>query len=169
MTQLLTADMILEFHRSGRRGAAYLAIENGDIVHLSIDHVLTDSPEAYTHVPSDTGTEIQILLTQDTLRAGDWFPDALDDDGNLRPEVAAEMADIINTDAGLTLAAAIEAAETASRLFESEARAYERAARNRAERVARVVALCGGNQSEAARRLGLDQSTVNKLVRKARG
>ncbi|MCX5598462.1 hypothetical protein OOK29_09955 [Streptomyces phaeochromogenes] len=41
--------------------------------------------------------------------------------------------------------------------------AYKRAAA-----VSSVVQACNENQSEAARRLGLDQSTVNKLVRKAR-
>lgn len=47
--------------------------------------------------------------------------------------------------------------------------AAETAGLRRAEAVARLVAACGGNQSEAARRLGIHQSRVNKLVAKVRG
>lgn len=55
---------------------------------------------------------------------------------------------------------AVKATKRAELLAQSSALA-------RAAAVAAVVEACGGNQSEAARRLGLDQSTVNKLNRKA--
>lgn len=68
--------------------------------------------------------------------------------------------------------AAIEAAVAAVRLATREANQAtddaEAKARVRAEAVANLVKLCGGNQSEAARRIGLDQSRVNRLVQKAR-
>jgi len=48
-------------------------------------------------------------------------------------------------------------------------KAAQDSAYKRAAAVSSVVQACGGNQSEAARRLGLDQSTVNKLVKKAAG
>ena len=41
-------------------------------------------------------------------------------------------------------------------------------AAERARRVAEVVAYAGGKQSAAAHLLGLDQSTVSKLVKKAK-
>jgi len=48
------------------------------------------------------------------------------------------------------------------------ARGAEAAHLRRARIVARIVELCGGNQSEAARRIGIDHSRVNRLVQKAR-
>lgn len=56
------------------------------------------------------------------------------------------------------------------RLLEAHtaARAAEAAALKRAQAVEALVQSLGGNQSEAARRLGLHQSTVNKLIQKAR-
>jgi len=44
----------------------------------------------------------------------------------------------------------------------------ETAGLRRAEAVAGLVAVCGGNQSEAARRLGIHQSRVNKPVARVR-
>jgi alkylation response protein AidB-like acyl-CoA dehydrogenase len=46
--------------------------------------------------------------------------------------------------------------------------AAESAGLRRAEAVAALVTVCDGNQSEAARRLGIHQSRVNKLVAKVR-
>lgn len=44
--------------------------------------------------------------------------------------------------------------------------AAETAALRRAQAINTLVQACGGNQSEAARRLGKDQSTINKLLRR---
>lgn len=165
MTALITADDILGFYAGRRHGNQYLALENGDIVHLGADDI-DGTPKAYAHVTTASDTEAQILLDVDTILEGNWFPDALDEDGNLRPEVATEMAKIINADAGLTVAAAVAEAVEAGKVAERDAQTAQASALARARSVMRVVELCGGNQSEAARRLGLDQSTVNKLIRK---
>ena len=61
--------------------------------------------------------------------------------------------------------AAIETAITAVHLATRDA---ETASLRRAQAVTRLVDLLDGNQSEAARRLGLHQTTVNKLVARAR-
>lgn len=61
--------------------------------------------------------------------------------------------------------AAIEAATAAVHLATRDA---ETASLRRARAVTRLVDLLDGNQSEAARRLGLHQTTVNKLVARAR-
>jgi predicted XRE-type DNA-binding protein len=56
---------------------------------------------------------------------------------------------------------AVEAVQEATKTAET-------AALRRAEAVAALVSACGGNQSEAGRRLGIHQSRVNKLVAKVR-
>jgi hypothetical protein len=168
MTALLTADDILAFYAGRRRGYQYLVLEDSNIAYLGADDIPGGTPDAYAHVTTAYDTEAQILLDVDTILDGGWFPDALDEDGNLRSEVAGEMADIINADAGLTVAAAVAEARKAATTAERDALAAQASAVNRARAVARVVDLCGGNQSEAARQLGIDQSTVNKLVKKAK-
>jgi len=168
MTALLAAEDILSFYGSRRRGAQYLAIENGDFVYLDTGDIAEGYPESYKYVTTHQGTQAQILLGQDTIADGDWFPDALDEDGSLRPEVAGEMADIINADAGLAIQVAVEAAQELGNVAERDAQAAQASAMARARGVVEVVRLCGGNQSEAARRLGVDQSRVNQLVKKAR-
>jgi predicted XRE-type DNA-binding protein len=160
----LTATDILDFYRSRN---TYLAIENGDYIHLGDDDIADGSPLSYSYVTTGQGAEAYVLLARDTIVEGDWFPDALDDDSNLRPEVAAEMADIINADAGFTLTMAVERAQEVATVAEQTARDAQAAALARAAAVARVVSLCGGNQSEAARRLGIDQSRVSRLAAKA--
>lgn len=62
----------------------------------------------------------------------------------------------------------IERVGEATEAWRRDEQAAQDSAYRRAAAVSSVVQACGGNQSEAARRLGLDQSTVNKLVRKAR-
>ena len=168
MTALITATDILDFYATRRRGHQYLALENGNTVYLDADDIDSGTPDAYAHITTTNDTEAQILLDVDTILDGGWFPDALDEDDNLRPEVAAEMADIINADAGLTVAAAVAEAREAATAAERDALAAQASAANRARAVARVVKLCGGNQYEAARQLGIDQSTVNKLIKKAK-
>lgn len=66
---------------------------------------------------------------------------------------------------GLNEAYRMLLAEADVKLATAEA---ETAALRRAQAVARLVEACDGNQSEAARRLGLHQTTVNKLVLRAR-
>jgi hypothetical protein len=161
--EALTATDILGFYANRRN--EYLAIENGEYVHLGADDILDGDPVSYNYVTTHQGAEAQILLSRDTISEGDWFP--LDEDGALSPETAAEMADIINDDAGITLTTAVERAHELAQLAEHAAAEAQLSAVARACGVARVVSLCGGNQSEAARRLGIDQSTVNKLVKKA--
>jgi propanediol dehydratase small subunit len=161
----LTADDILDFHASRKRGAQYLAIENGEFAYLDDSHIASGTPLSYNYVTTHQDTEAQILLTQDTILEGDWFP--LDDDGRLTPETAAEMADSINDDARITLAMAVERAHELAVVAEEDAAKAQASALARAAGVARVVSLCGGNQREAARRLGIDQSRVSRLVAKA--
>lgn len=166
---LLTAQTISAFYiATDQVCAKYLALVDGNITYLTDDLIADGTPEAYSYVTTASDTEAQILLDVDTILDGNWFPDALDEDGNLRPEVAAEMADIINADAGLDVAAAVAEAAEAAQTAEREAQAAQASALTRARSVLRVVELCGGNQSEAARQLGIDQSTVNKLVQKAK-
>jgi hypothetical protein len=59
--------------------------------------------------------------------------------------------------------ACYEAADSAR--LEAEA-AADAARAARVQALAAVIEACNGNQSEAGRRIGLDQSTVNKLVRR---
>ncbi|MEU3656460.1 hypothetical protein AB0E67_27365 [Streptomyces sp. NPDC032161] len=120
---------------------------------------------AYEFLTTDDDDEVQILLERSTVEDGEWFPDALNNDGDLIPAVADEMADIINSD-GILPSRALKAIHAGEDWKKADKAAQESAAR-RAAAVAEVVAYCGGNQSKAGRVLGLDQSTVNKLVKKA--
>lgn len=166
--RLLTADDILSFYVSRRRGAQYLAVENGEYVYLDDDLIADGTPRSYNPVTTINGTEARILLRQETITDGDRFPDALDDDGTLKPTVAAEMAEIVNQDAGLVLDLVVERARKAAERADAAAKVAADAATARARAVTQVVSMCGGNQSEAARLLGIDQSRVNRLVAKAR-
>jgi hypothetical protein len=159
----LAATDILDFYAD--RSARYLAIENGSYAHLDADDIADGSPLSYSYVTTGRGTEAYILLDRDTISEGDWFP--LDEDGTLSPQTAAEMADIISADAGFALTMAVERAQEMATVAEQTAREAQAAAFARAAAVARVVSLCGGNQSEAARRLGIDQSRVSRLAAKA--
>jgi hypothetical protein len=73
------------------------------------------------------------------------------------------------TDSEMAIDLAIEYVRHLTESAALDAEIAQASAMVRAEGVARTVDLCDGNQSKAARRLGLDQSTVNRLVRKARG
>ncbi|MBT2511518.1 hypothetical protein J7I98_38150 [Streptomyces sp. ISL-98] len=119
---------------------------------------------AYDFVTTDDGSQVQVLLERATVVDGEWFPDALED-GALIPAVADEMAAIITND-GILPSRARKAID-ASAAWRKAVEEADSLAMQRALAVAEVVAYAGGNQSEAGRRLGLDQSTVNKLVKKA--
>lgn len=118
---------------------------------------------AYDFIETDDG-EAQILLEARAIAEGEWFPDALNDDGTLDISVADEMAAIITND-GILPSRALKAADAGTAWAESE-RTTNELAKARALAVAEVAAYAG-SQTAAARILGLDQSTVNKLVRKA--
>lgn len=66
------------------------------------------------------------------------------------------------------IAAAVAMTQALTEAAERDAQTAQASALARARSVAYVVELCDGNQSEAARHLGLDHSTVNKLVQKAK-
>jgi hypothetical protein len=121
--------------------------------------------DSYMYVATQDG-DVQILLERSTIDEGEWFPDALNDDGDLDPAVAQEMADVINSD-GIIPGRASKAIHITEGWRKAD-EAANRLAAKRAAAVAEVVAYCGGNQSKASRFLGLDQSTVNKLVAKHR-
>ncbi|WP_399559220.1 hypothetical protein OH809_45460 (plasmid) [Streptomyces sp. NBC_00873] len=133
---------------------------NGEFDHID------GKGSAYEFVTIDDGDEVQVLLERSTVEDGDWFPDALTEDGDLIPSVAQEMADIINQD-GILPSRALKAIHVGEHWKKAD-EAAKRLAAKRAAAVAEVVAYCGGNQSKAGRVLGLDQSTVNKLVAKHR-
>lgn len=160
----ITGTDIIDYYNARDGGILSLSAD-GEFVSLNSAWITDGTPSAYAYVSTDEG-EFQTLLSVGTITDGDWYPDALDDNGKLIPAVADEMADIINQDGILPSRArkAIQAGEDWKR---DEAVAQQSAAR-RAAAVAEVVAYCGGNQSAAGRVLGLDQSTVNKLVAKHR-
>ncbi|MEU2098647.1 hypothetical protein ABZ741_21540 [Streptomyces globisporus] len=120
---------------------------------------------AYDYIALDDDTQVQVMMERSTIDEGEFFPDALTDEGDLMPSVADEMADIINND-GILPGRAMKAIE-AGKDWKETAEEADRLAMKRAIAVAEVVAYCGGNQSAAGRILSLDQSTVNKLVKKA--
>jgi HNH endonuclease/Helix-turn-helix domain len=168
MIDLLDPQIILNFSRSHKRGAAFLVLENAEFAFLGAEHIADGRPEPYEYITTTEGTKARILLTQDIIRNGARFPGALGSDGSLLPEAAAAMAEAVNREAGFLVAVAIAEAHGMGEQAARDAAQAQASALRRAAAVAQVVELCGGNQTEAARRLGLDQSTVNKLVRKAR-
>ncbi|MER7050118.1 LSm family protein [Streptomyces jumonjinensis] len=134
----------------------------GRYVYLNADDVPGRS-DAYTHTTTTTdGADVQILLDRTTLTDGEWFPDALDDSGALIPSVADEMAAIITGDG--ILPGRIRKAAAATEAWERAMDPVHGLAAVRAAAV-REVAIYAGTQSEAARLLNMDPSTVNKLVR----
>lgn len=152
----ITGTDILDFYAS-RTNLLVLTADG------AFDHIDGEGT-AYTFITSDDDTEVQVLLERSTITDGDWFEDALDDDGNLNPDVADEMAAIINAD-GILPSRVLKAVD-AGKAWEKADQAARDGALKRAAAVAEVVAYCGGNQTAAGRHLGLDQSTVNKLVKK---
>lgn len=165
--RLLTAGDIRNFHMAQALGGKYLAIKDGGYVYLDDSLIADGNPLVYNSVTTTSGTEARILFTQDAITDSAWYPQQLADDGTIPESIAADIANSINNAAGLVLQIAIDRARELAAIAERDAAAAQASALARAAGIARVVNLCGGNQSEAARRLELDQSTVNKLVRKA--
>lgn len=151
----LTGTDILDFYAS--RSDLLVLTADGEYAHLD------GEGSAYEYTEID-GNEVQILLERRTITDGEWFADALDDNGNLTPETASEMADIITQD-GILPSRAMKAVE-AGKAWTASEQETNRLAIARAAAVAEVAAYAG-SQSAAARILGLDPSTVNKLIRKA--
>jgi DNA-binding NtrC family response regulator len=162
--RLLTGADILAFSTS--RSDRLAITTSGEFVHLDAAD-LNGRTDSYSYATTEDGDEVQVLLDADGVEGGDWFPDALDENGDLIPSVADEMAHIINNDAGLYTRLQVAEIREATAAWEDSARETNRLADDRARRIAAFVQHCGGNQSHAARILGLDQSTVNKLVKKA--
>lgn len=152
----ITGADITDFYASGDDLLVLTA--DGEFAHIDGDGA------AYDFVTAANGESVQILLERRTITDGEWFPDALDDDGNLIPAFAEEMAAIINND-GILPGRAMRAV-AAGKAWEKSEQATNALAAARAAAVAEVAAYAG-SQSAAARLLGLDQSTVNKLVKKA--
>ncbi|MFE7780339.1 hypothetical protein [Streptomyces nigrescens] len=163
----ITGADIIDFH-NGRddllvltSDGEFTTINYSDVAYSPMSERRAD---AYSFITTEDGDRAQVLLERSTIDEGEWFPDALDDNGDLIPSVADEMAAITNSD-GILPSRALKAIE-ASKQWKKAEKETNRLALERAEAVADVVAYCGGNQSKASRLLGLDQSTVNKLVRK---
>lgn len=164
----ITGADIIDFYN----GRDDLLVLTSDGEFTTIDHsAVVSSPyqddraTAYDYIVLDDDTQVQVMVERSTIEAGEFFPNALNDEGDLIPSVADEMAAIINSD-GILPSRAMKAAE-ASKQWKKAEEETNRLALERAKAVTEVVAYCGGNQSKASRVLGLDQSTVNKLVRKA--
>lgn len=163
--QLLTGADIVDFYNS--RDDLLIRNTNGEYATVDYSDIADGDTTAYSYAVANDGSAFHVLLERTTINEGDWFPDALDADGNLDPAVADEMAAIINADAGLHVAVAVGDVRAVTAAWEGATASADALALDRARAVARVVGLCGGNQSMAARTLSLDQSTVNKLVKKA--
>ncbi|MFD8626670.1 hypothetical protein ACFV4E_22765 [Streptomyces hygroscopicus] len=160
----ITGTDIITFYNSSRDFLVLTA--DGSFTHIDKSDITDQTePTAYDCVDTEDG-EVQILLDASTITDGEWFEDALDDNDDLIPSVADEMADIINNDG--ILPSRVLGAQEANRQWKQADAEADRLAAVRAHAVAKVVAFAGGNQSQAARFLGLDQSTVNKLVKKSR-
>jgi hypothetical protein len=161
--RLLTGADIIDFYTG--RDDLLVITNTGEFVTLD-ESDLTGSTDAYGATTTHDDTEVTVLLKRETIDDGEWFPGALDDDGALTSAVADEMANIINNDAGLQGRAAVQEIRDVTAAWEKAAAEADRLAAERARRIADFARACG-SQSHAARLLGLDQSTVNKLVRKA--
>lgn len=172
--RLLTATDITDFYNNGSDDLLALGGDVDvdcefitlDIADIAAEDASYGQIDTRKPVTTDNGEEITVLITRTMISDGDWFPDALTEAGDLDPAVAGEMASIINNDAGLHTMVAVAEAREATAAWQGAADEADRRALARAHAVLKVVTLYGGNQSAAARHLGMDQSTVNKLVKK---
>lgn len=159
----ITGADIISFYNSGRDLLA--VYPNGILAHLdSADVKIRDgyhvAKREYVTTP-DGQKEIFVLLDRSVIEGAPGFREALDDTGALRPSDADDIAQFILDDRVL-------AVEDATLGWQRSVETANANALKRARAVAMVVACCGNNQSEASRRLNMDQSTVNKLVKKAK-
>jgi ribosomal protein L25 (general stress protein Ctc) len=161
----ITSGDVIDFYHS--RADLLVLTTAGEYTHLDSADI-DGNAGAYHFVTITDGDEVQVLLDRATITEGYWFPDVLDDNGdvNLTPAIADEMAQIILADGILPgRAAKARSAEEDRRRAQEAA---EAAALRRAHAVAEAVAYCDGNQSQAGRLLNLDQAVVNRLVAKSR-
>ncbi|MEU6973607.1 hypothetical protein AB0A71_38975 [Kitasatospora aureofaciens] len=159
----ITGTDISEFFKSGADLLVLTAA--GEFVGIDAGEVEQQHEGAYAFVLLEDGGEVQILLERSAIVGGDWFPDALDDAGALVPAVADEMAELITADG--ILPGRVAKAQAATEAWEAAEQEANRLALARAVAVTEVTAFAG-SQSAGARLLDLDQSTVNKLVKKAK-
>ncbi|RZD62907.1 hypothetical protein C0Q58_14280 [Streptomyces albidoflavus] len=117
-------------------------------------------------IATSDGVRAKILVERATIEDDTWWEDAIADDGTLAPDTARELADTLNHATGLDQIIAVHEARTAATEWEKARAKADQLALRRAQAVTEVARLQG--QTMAGRTLGLDQSTVNKLVRKAR-
>lgn len=164
----ITGTDIIDFHNSRYDLLALTA--DGEFDYIDYSDVTASSYDdaratAYDYVVLDNDTQVQVLLERTTIDEGEWFPDAITEDGDLLPSAADDMAAIINND-GILPSRTMKAVE-ASKAWEAAEQTAKDLAAARAAAV-NEVATYAGTQSAAATILGLDQSTVNKLVAKHR-
>jgi hypothetical protein len=95
--------------------------------------------------------------------------DLLDEDGALDIAGIVESVDLYAIIERFDVPAAVEAVRHVTATADRAASEADRAAGVRAVAVERVVELCGGNQTVAARLLGMSPSRVCRLVNKANG
>jgi hypothetical protein len=164
--QLLAGADILAFHL----GDADLLVRNtrGEYTTANYSDVIAGDTTAYNAAVLEDGETVRVLLERSTLDDREWFVEDLDENGDIAPGVADDMAAIINNDADLHTAVALGEVHAATSAWKEADAEAGRLALARAVAVLKVVDRCNGNQSLAARMLGLDQSTVNKLIGKAR-
>lgn len=89
-------------------------------------------------------------------------------DPNIAIHSDADLSDFTAPMNEARIEAALLDLHLATQAADDAAENAEAKALDRARVVARIVELCSGNQSDAARRIGMDQSRVNRLVQKVR-
>lgn len=165
--QPITGTTVIDFYNT--RYDLLVLTADGEFDHIDYSDVTDSSYDdsratAYDFVTTENG-EVQVLLERTTVEEGEWFPGALTGDGDLIPSAADEMAAIINND-GILPSRTLKAVEASKAWEEAEQTAKDLAAARAA--AVNEVSAYAGSQSAAAIILGLDQSTVNKLVAKHR-
>lgn len=113
--------------------------------------------QAYYGIEGDAGALVVLIDTEGLSNQLD--SDCYDEDEKLLPAVAEDLARWLAAEYTVLLATADAKAATEA-MIEATA--------ERGRSVVRLVEACGENQSSAARLLGLDQSTVNKIVQRVR-
>lgn len=151
----------------GRRAPSALAYNPAtheiDIINTGRDDHTGDAlfrsedGQAYYGIEDDPDALVVLL---DTVGLCDQLDsDCYDEDEKILPKAAKETACWLAGEYAVLLATADAQAAT-----EAMAEATVR----RGQSIARLVDAFGGNQSAAGRAIGLDQSTVNKLVQRVR-
>lgn len=107
------------------------------------------------------GDEDALVVLMDSSGLADQLDsDCYDENEKLLPAEAQSLAEWLTGEYEVLLATAD---------VQEATRVLEEAPAVRGRAVARLVKACGGDQSRAARLLGLDQSTVNKILKRFGG